>query len=166
MDFDDFDEIIFFRRAESIREETLVKFFGLRKKKFKFTNYDRVAIFLTFKERSHFERQKRKKLNFEPGSTIIKLFQNVPKADLEMLFPNSKVRMKTIDKIIIGVPAAVSGIIVLVTKLGASLLLVGSVISFWLGLKNEEVQIKPQHLIALGAGDVWKLGETFLQTLA
>jgi hypothetical protein len=60
--------------------------------------------------------------------------------------------MKTIDKIIIGVPAAVSGIIVLVTKLGASLLLVGSVISFWLGFKDEEVQIKQQHLIALGAG--------------
>ncbi|MGW8303363.1 MAG: DUF3754 domain-containing protein, partial [Desulfobacterales bacterium] len=85
-------------------------------------------------------------------STIIKLFHNVPKADLEMLFPNSKVRMKTIDKIIIGVPAAVSGMIVLVTKLGASLLLVGSVISFWLGLKDQEVQIKQQHLIALGAG--------------
>ena len=69
-----------------------------------------------------------------------------------MLFPNSNVRMKTIDKIIIGVPAAISGIIVLVTKLGASLLLVGSVISFWLGFKDEEVQIKQQHLIALGAG--------------
>jgi hypothetical protein len=69
-----------------------------------------------------------------------------------MLFPNSKVRMKTIDKVIIGVPAAVSGIIVLVTKLGASLLLVGSVISFWLGLKDQEIQIKQQHLIALGAG--------------
>jgi hypothetical protein len=60
--------------------------------------------------------------------------------------------MKTIDKIIIGVPAAVSGIIVLVTKLGASLLLVGSAVSFWLGLKDQEVQIKQQHLIALGAG--------------
>jgi hypothetical protein len=60
--------------------------------------------------------------------------------------------MKTIDKIIIAVPAAVSGIIVLVTKLGASLLLIGSVISFWLGFKDEDVQIKPQHLIALGAG--------------
>lgn len=48
--------------------------------------------------------------------------------------------MKTIDKIIIGVPAAVSGITVLVTKLGASLLLVGSVISSWLGLRKEEVK--------------------------
>jgi hypothetical protein len=152
VDFDDFEDVIFFRRGESIKEETLVKLFGLSKKTFQFTNYERVAIYIKFKEKSYFDSRERKNLYFEPGSTIIKLFHNVPKADLEMLFPNSKVRMKTIDKIIIGVPAAVSGIIVLVTKLGASLLLVGSVISFWLGLKDQEVQIKQQHLIALGAG--------------
>jgi hypothetical protein len=152
VDFEDFEDVIFFRRGESVKEETLVKYFGLSKKPFKFTNYERVAIYIKFKEADYFEKQKRKQLYFEPGSTVIKLFHNVPKADLEMLFPNSKVRMKTIDKIIIGVPAAVSGIIVLVTKLGASLLLVGSVLSFWLGLKDEEVQIKQQHLIALGAG--------------
>jgi hypothetical protein len=152
VDFDDFEDVIFFRRGKSIKEETLVKLFGLRKKKFQFTNYERVAIYIKFKEKPYFDSQDRKNLYFEPGSTIIKLFHNVPKADLEMLFPNSKVRMKTIDKIIIGVPAAVSGIIVLVTKLGASLLLVGSVLSFWLGFKDEEVQIKQQHLIALGAG--------------
>jgi hypothetical protein len=152
VDFDDFEDVIFFRRGESIKEETLVKLFGLSKKTFQFTNYERVAIYIKFKEKSYFDSQERKNLYFEPGSTIIKLFHNVPKADLEMLFPNSKVRMKTIDKIIIGVPAAISGIIVLVTKLGASLLLVGAVISFWLGLKDQEVQIKQQHLIALGAG--------------
>lgn len=152
VDFQDFEDVIFFRRGETVREETLVKFFGLWKRKFQFTNYDRVAVYIKIKEKAYFEKQGRKNLYFEPGSTIIKLFQNVPKADLEMLFPNSKVRMKTIDKIIIGVPAAVSGLIVLVTKLGASLLLVGSIISFWLGIKDEEVQIKQQHLIALGAG--------------
>jgi hypothetical protein len=152
VDFDDFEDVIFFRRGKSIREETLVKFLGLWKKKFQFTNYERVAIYIKFKEKSYFDTQDRKNLYFEPGSTIIKLFHNVPKADLEMLFPNSKVRMKTIDKVIIGVPAAISGIIVLVTKLGASLLLVGSVLSFWLGFQEEEVQIKQQHLIALGAG--------------
>jgi hypothetical protein len=152
VDFEDFEDVIFFRRGKTVKEETLVKFFGLSKKTFKFTNSERVAIYIKFKEKQYFENQNRKNLYFEPGSTIIKLFHNVPKADLEMLFPNSKVRMKAIDKIVIGVPAAVSGIIVLVTKLGASLLLVGSVISFWLGVKDQEVQIKQQHLIALGAG--------------
>lgn len=152
VDFSDFEDVIFFRRGESIKQETLVQFYGLRKKSFSFTNYDRVAIYIKFKERDYFEARKRKDLNFVPGSTIIKLFHNVPKADLEMLFPNSKVRMKTIDKLIIGVPAAVSGAIVLVTKLGASLILIASVISFWLGFSKEEVQLNQKHLIALGVG--------------
>ncbi len=152
VDFDDFEDVIFFRRGESLKQETLVQFFGLLKKSFDFTNYDRVAIYFKFKDREYFEDRGRKKLNFLPGSTLIKLFQNVPKADLEMLFPNSKVRMKTIDKLIIGVPAAVSGVVVVVTKLGATLLLIGALVTFWLGLSHEEVHLNQKHLIALGAG--------------
>ncbi len=152
VDFADFEDVIFFRRGKSLQQETLRLFFGLRKKDITFTNYDRVAIYLKFKDHSYFETRQRKNLPFVPGSTIIKLFQNVPKADLEMLFPNSRVRMKTIDKLVIGVPAAVSGIIVVATKLGASLILLGSVIAFWLGFGDEEVQINQKHLIAMGAG--------------
>ena len=152
VDFDDFEDVIFFRRGKSIQQETLRLFYGLRKKDLTFTNYDRVAVYLKFKDRAYFDARERKNLPFVPGSTIIKLFQNVPKADLEMLFPNSRVRMKTIDKVVIGVPAAVSGIIVVATKLGASLILVGSVIAFWLGFGSEEVQVNQKHLIALGAG--------------
>jgi hypothetical protein len=152
VDFEDFDEVIFYQRGESTKEETLVKFFGLKKELITFANYERVAVYIKFKEGDHFKAKKQKNLYFTPGSTIIKLFQNVPKADLEMLFPNSEVRMKTVDKLIIGIPAAVSGIIVIATKLGASILLIASVISFWLGLNNKEVKIEQQHLIALGFG--------------
>jgi hypothetical protein len=152
VDFNDFDDVIFFRRGESVKQETLVTLCGLRKKRFKFTNYDRVAVYIKFREQPYFDEHNRRNLNFLPGSTIIKLFQNVPKADLEMLFPNSKVRMKTIDKLIIGVPAAVSGIVVIVTKLGATLILLASVVAFWLGLSREEAQLNQKHLIALGAG--------------
>ena len=152
VDFDDFEDVIFFRRGESIRQETLVQFYGLRKKSFVFTNYDRVAIYIKLRGKDYFEAKGRKHLNFLPGSTIIKLFHNVPKADLEMLFPNSRVRMKTIDKLIIGIPAAVSGIVVVVTKLGATLILIGSVVAFWLGFSQEEIKLNQKHLIALGAG--------------
>ena len=152
VDFDDFEDVIFFRRGESVKQETLVTLYGLRKKRFNFTNYDRVAVYIKFKEKQYFNDRDHKNLNIAPGSTIIKLFQNVPKADLEMLFPNSKVRMKTIDKLIIGVPAAVSGVVVIVTKLGATLILIASVFAFWMGLSKEEAQLNQKHLIALGAG--------------
>jgi hypothetical protein len=80
VDFNDFEEVIFYQRGESIKEETLVKFFGLKKEPITFTNYERVAIYIKFKEASYFKAKKQNNLYFTPGSTIIKLFQNVPKA--------------------------------------------------------------------------------------
>ena len=152
VDFDDFEDVIFYWRGMTKKQETLVKLFGLKKEHIEFTNYDRVVVYLKFKDENYFKARKMKDIYFTPGSTVIKLFQNVPKADLEMLFPNSEVRMKAIDKLIIGVPAVVSGIALVVSKLGASLLLIASVILFWFGLKDEEVQIKQQHLVALALG--------------
>ena len=152
VNFEDFDEVIFYQRGESTKEETLVKYFGLKKEPITFTNYERVSIYIKFKEEDYFKNKRHKNLYFTPGSTIIKLFQNVPKADLEMLFPNSEVRMKTVDKLIIGIPAAVSGIVVIATKLGASILLIAAVVSFWFGLTKKEVKIEQQHLIALALG--------------
>ncbi len=152
VDFNDFKEVLFFRRGESQRQETLVSFAGLKKTPVTFTNYDRVVVYIQFKEAAYFEAAHRPRLPFKPGATVIKLFQNVPKADLEMLFPNSEIRMKTIDKLIIGIPAAVSGAVVVVTKLGASLALVGSLVAFWLGLRQTSVDIQQGHLVALGLG--------------
>jgi hypothetical protein len=152
VDFDDFEEVLFFRRGAHQRRETLVSLAGLRKTPVTFTNYDRVVVYIQFKKAAYFEAAGRRRLPFRPGATVIKLFQNVPKADLEMLFPNSEIRMKTIDKLIIGIPAAVSGAVVVVTKLGASLALVGSLVAFWLGLRPTAVDIQQGHLVALGIG--------------
>lgn len=152
VDFDDFEQVVFYRRGESQLREKISTFFGLRKQTIHFTNYDRVAVFITLKDNAHFERKNKFPVGVEPSSTIIKLFQNVPKADLEMLFPNSEVRMRKIDKLIIGTSAVVGGAIVLVTKLGASLLLFAALISFWLGWRSESVEMTQQHVISFGIG--------------
>ncbi|MDM7860399.1 TMEM143 family protein [Alteromonas sp. ASW11-36] len=150
--FSDFAEVVFYRRGESKKTEVLRSFWGLRKKPLTFTNYDRVAVYITFKDEAYFKAQSKTPFGFTPGSTIVKLFQNVPKADLEMLFPNSEVRMRPIDKVVIGSSAAIGGVVVLVTKLGASILLLASLFAFWLGLKDEAVEVTTQHLITLGIG--------------
>ena len=136
VNFNDFEQILFFRRGESTKQETLVSWFGLSKKDITFQNFERVVIYVKYKDQAYFNQQGRKDLFFTPGSTLIKLFQDVPSADLEMLFPNTEVRMKTIDKVMNGVPAAVGGIIMLVTKLGATFLLTGALLAFWLGLSD------------------------------
>lgn len=152
VEFDDFDDVVFYRRGEYQQTETISKFWGLRKQSITFTNYDKVAVYIKFKGESYFNERKTATPNFEAGSTIIKLFQNVPKADLEMLFPNSQVRMRTIDKVIIGGSALVGGAVVLVTKLGASLLVLAALLSYWFGLSSKEVTISTQELIILGTG--------------
>jgi hypothetical protein len=70
---------------------------------------------------------------------IVKLFQNVPRDDLEMVLPNVQVKMRLLDKWVIGVPAFISGIVVIVTKLVASIGLLLLAIGFWLGFYHQEV---------------------------
>ena len=69
-----------------------------------------------------------------------------------MLFPNTQVGMRLIDKLLIGIPALVSGGIVLTTKLGATLVLLGSLAGYWLGTHDKQVELDKSALIAIGAG--------------
>ena len=152
VDFDDFSEVLLFCRGVSQRQETLSSLFGLIKKTVCFTNYDRVVLYLRF--RDDYARDKDQMSVCKPGAIMLKLFQNVPRADLEMLFPNTAVRMRLIDKLIIGVPAVISGSVVFTTKLGASLVLVGSLMGFWLGLSSEPAELNKTSLMVLLAGVV------------
>jgi len=74
------------------------------------------------------------------------------KADLEMLFPNTKIRMRLKDKLMIGIPALISGIIIAVTKLGASFIIIAALFGFWLGFSDEPVDLNKTSLLALMAG--------------
>lgn len=165
VDFDDFSEALLFCRGVSTRKEVISRYFGLIKKEISFTNYDRVVLYIRF--RDDFEQEKSAMPGCKPGATILKLFQNVPKADLEMLFPNTAVRMRTSDKLMIGVPAVVSGGIVLTTKLGASLVVLGSLFGFWFGLSAEPVELNRASMtilivgIATFAGYLWKQFSNF-----
>ncbi len=150
VNFDDFSDALLFCRGESERDETVSRWLGLSKKTITFTNYDRVVIYIRFKE--DYEQGKVSFPYCRPGATLLKLFQNVPKADLEMLFPNTRIRMRMVDKLLIGIPAVVSGGIVLTTKLGASLVLMGSLFGFWLGISSQPVELNKATLVVLFAG--------------
>lgn len=150
VDFDDFSEVLLFCRGVSTRRESIPRWMGLSSKTIEFTNYDRVVVYIRFKE--DYQQSDDSVPYCRPGATLLKLFQNVPKSDLEMLFPNTRVRMRTIDKLLIGVPAVISGGIVLSTKLGASLVLLGSLFGFWLGLSHQPVELNKTSVMVLLAG--------------
>lgn len=149
VNMNDFDEVVLFTRGASEQQETLPWLFGLRQRTVHFINYERVVLCLRFKDEAATDSALG---GCRPGTTLLKLFQNVPDADLEMLFPNTQVGMRWRDKLMIGVPALISGVVMLSTKLGATLILLGSLIGFWLGWHSNEVSLDRTTLLALGAG--------------
>jgi len=150
VDFEDFGEVLLYFRGESIKEETVKKWAGLKSESIQFVNYDRVLVYIKFAD--EFSSHKAALRQYRPGSTLLKLFQHVPKADLEMLFPNTKLQMRLVDKLMIGVPAVVSGGVVLATKLGATLILVGSLLGFWVGMHAQPVELDKAALVTLLVG--------------
>lgn len=149
VDLEDFEEALLYTRGATPREEEVPVLFGLSRKKVSFTNYDRVVMYIRFRD----DVDTQSTLGgCQPGSTMLKLFQNVPGADVEMLFPNTRVGMRLIDKLLIGVPAVVSGGLVMTTKLGATLVLLGSLLGFWLGMSSEPVQLDKAAVLVLLAG--------------
>jgi hypothetical protein len=146
------DKILFFRRGESKLTKQEPIWYGLRKRTVEFTNYARVLVYVTFKDAARLGDVNLKRLPFRPGSTVIKLFQNVPRDDLEMVFPNVQVRMRGIDKVLIGVPALISGIVVIVTKLLTTLGLLLLLLAFWIGIRSQPVTLNQTAMVSIGLG--------------
>jgi len=128
VDFDDFEKQIIFCRGSGSEKKIVRKWF-FRKAETDIPVFERVAMLIKFKDSAYFETKKRKNLQFEPGRMIIKLFKNVPRADMEMLFPNTQIRMKLKDKLLMG-GSAVAGGVAVILKAGAGLIAMASVLWF------------------------------------
>jgi hypothetical protein len=120
IDFDVVDDWVLYARGQGERRARIKTWFGLRKKRIKVPVYERVCLYLRFKPDTEVDPRRRKLLTYEPGLTVLKLFRNIPKADVEMLFPNTRLKMRLRDKLWIGVPAVVGGV-PLITKLAPAL---------------------------------------------
>ncbi|MFT4676041.1 MAG: hypothetical protein ACJAX5_000236 [Patiriisocius sp.] len=143
VDFTEFEEVALYTRGETERRERVPKFMGLFPRDVSFISYDRVVLYI------HFSKSLPPNDFNRPDSTILKLFQDVPKDDVEMLFPNTRLGMRLVDKLVLGVPAIIGGGIVLTTKMGASLLLLGSLLGFYVGLSSDPVKLDQAALLAL-----------------
>lgn len=149
VDFNDFEEVVFYYREA--KPTTLeIKRFYLWKRKVATDIFSQVVLGIKYKNAAYFHEQKRKldKLNFTPGLMYLYLYKNIPRYDLELLFPNVQLRMNLIDRLMFVVPALGAGIMVLVKAL-PNLVLVVALILFltmgpeWLAtIRVQEDQIK------------------------
>lgn len=148
---DDFAELVLFARGSRTAKEVRKGWFG-RGRPLEVAYYERVVLYARLKDAAHFPPKRLKKAAFVPGTTILKLFQNIPKADLEMLLPNTEVRMRVSDHAIILVPAIFGGVLALL-KLVSTLLLLWAFLWFWIGVAEKpQGELNKAALIGLGAG--------------
>ena len=128
VDFNDFENQLIYRKGLRKEKTEIKRFFGKNKISI-IEVFDRVAMLIKFKDEKYFASQNRKDLKFKPASMIIKLFKNIPKADMEMMLPNTQVRMKFKD-ILLMIGCALGGGVVVALKASAGLIAMLSVLWF------------------------------------
>ncbi|NLV66941.1 MAG: DUF3754 domain-containing protein [Spirochaetes bacterium] len=104
VDFSQYEYYSIYYKGE--RRDSLEKKYLWFKKRYEFDMYDR--IFFAFKLKETFTESDT--LSFSKDKLYLKLFKNVPGLDLEMLFPNTNVRISLFDKGKVIVPLVAGGI--------------------------------------------------------
>ncbi len=168
-DLDDFADLLVFRRGTAQRSQRVERWKGLRSEQIDYLEYSRVVLYARYQDRDWFNERDRdlEDLPFVPGKAVLKLFQGVPESDLEMLLPNTEVRMRAVDKVLLGVPALASGIVVATTKLAATFGLLLLLAGAGLGLRSRSPDLDTGALLTLlgGAfalgGYLWKQYQKF-----
>jgi hypothetical protein len=132
---DDYREVRFFRRGHHNETIEVSEWFGLRKRSVEFGVYDDVVLLATMKGAEEKGRKRRRKPKVRPGAVLLKYFRDIASADLNALFPDVQVKMGLRDRLMLGVPALLGGVPILL-KLASTLTVLFLVTGFYLGLSN------------------------------
>ena len=158
---DEFREVRFYRRGRHTEQFEVSEWFGLRRRKVEAEVYDDVVLVVAMKSPADIASQRElralERRKIRPGSVLLKYFRNIAVSDLHALFPNVRVVMSNLDKLVLGIPAIIGGIPILL-NLYATIAVLFLVIGFYLGL-SATVQDKDMKtalaalsgLVALGA---------------
>lgn len=133
VNFDDFDQMVFFHRGDTMKTTTIKKFF--REREIDVDVFERVALLLKYKDAAYFEEKKAdlNDLNFTPGKTYVYLYKNIPRHDLELLFPNIQISMTLKDRLLFIIPAIGAAVPMLFRALPQILIVIGVILFFTLG---------------------------------
>ncbi len=165
VDLEDYDELMVFRRGAHVETVEVPRWRGLRREEKEITVDDRVVVHTRVKPQEWFDEHgvDPADRNLAPGHVSLKQFQNVPRADVEMLLPSATVKFRTIDTLMVGVPALISGLIVLSTKLLPTLALIFVLAAAALGFREERPELDQTALVILFGGAVTLGGFLFKQ---
>lgn len=125
VDFADFEQIVCYYRGDNQKTTSVKKL--LKNVEKTIDTFERVVLLLKFKDAAYFasKKLKREKMNFTPGKMYIYFYKNIPKFDLEFLFPNIKISMTWKDRLLLGIPAIGAAASVIVKVVPQVLLIIG-----------------------------------------
>lgn len=135
VDLDDYHDYAFYYRGSSKQTVPVRNYFKTRQ--VEVDNLERVVVLLRFKDPAQFQDQKKRRrmrdIHFRPGKVYLYLYKNVPRNDLELLFPNVEVSMTWRDKLLFLLPAAAGAGPMLVKVLPSLGLIIGVILLLTMG---------------------------------
>ncbi len=162
VDLDEFDQVECFVRGNDLRTHK-VRNWKLQEVKTEIEVWRRVLLLMKFKKDEdlteiQLKRRRKAKLPCQAGRIYLYQYKEVPKADLEILFPNVRVSMNLKDRIMIGVPALVAAVLTTL-KVGIKIAFVAGVIA-WVFFGKQMFDFDPQN-----GNDAMKVAVTVLGLL-
>jgi hypothetical protein len=137
VDFGDFDRIICYCRGDTYKVIQVKKFYFWKEDK-KIDIFERVVLLIKFKDKDYFRDREEDidSLNFTPGHSYLYYYKDIPRLDIELLFPNIKLSMTWKDRLLFGIPAVGAAVPVILKALPRLALLVGVILFFTMGTTN------------------------------
>jgi len=133
VDFDEFCQLVCYCRGDYEKTIQVKKF--LKKKDKTINLFERVVLLIKFKDADYFKYKgdELDSLQFTPGKMYLYFYKNIPKFDLELLFPNIKISMTWKDRLFLIVPAIGAAIPVILRVLPKLLVVIAAILFFTMG---------------------------------
>jgi hypothetical protein len=133
VNFSELDEWAMYSRGLSKRIHKIKSWKTLfRERALEFDSYDRLVLAIRF-TKGFVARSQERRNALDSDHIYIKYFRNVPKNDLEMVFPNTDYHMSLWDKLKVAVPTLGATVLAAVRVLPILLALIGGVVGASMG---------------------------------
>ncbi|KAB8330129.1 DUF3754 domain-containing protein [Scytonema tolypothrichoides VB-61278] len=129
VDFQDFERFCCYYQGDISKKISVKKLFFWKEEK-RIDIFERIVLLIKFKEKAYFSAKKVKieELKFTPGKMYVYFYKNIPKLDIDLLFPNVATSMNWKDRLLFGIPAIGAAIPLLLKTLPNLLLLIAAIL--------------------------------------
>jgi hypothetical protein len=148
---DNYREVLFFRRGHHRETIEVPEWFGWRKRAAEVDVYDDVVLLVTIRTDGPHKKRHTRHVKLRPGSVLLKYFRDIARTDLNALFPDVRVVMGLKDRLLLGVPALVGGIPILI-KIASTVTVLFLVAGYYLGMSGSAKEADMAGAVAALSG--------------